>query len=258
MLASQTVDAVLQAGGWDQNADDTNQRERLPLSAVKLLVTCYPDDTRSIGLLSLTLSAGKWGVESDPTLPEDPAEDDWLGPTRASGKHLMSYKVGGVGLPHLDVGALAKFIDYLLANHSDIGDANECAYMKQLAEDLRRNTKYDEIKTNRTFLKWMRDGLRRRDAQVWVLEFWLDNYWEPALQASKNDVRLALVVSRIWNTSHGLGTCAAERALQSDDRIQAALEAYVHCPGGSESYRNRRWGWMKRPVVLFDAYKKYP
>lgn len=71
-------------------------RERLPINAVKLLIASYPADTHSIGLLSLALGAGKWGVETEATLPKDPAGDEWRGPTRASGKHLMSYKIGGV------------------------------------------------------------------------------------------------------------------------------------------------------------------
>lgn len=130
----------------------------------------------------------------------------------------------------------------------------ERTYMKQLADDLRHQTKYDDVKANATFQKWMREGLRQRDAQTWVLEYWLSHYWEPALAASKNDVRLALVVARIWNTSSRLGKCAAERALKAEDRIQAALKAYVECPRGKPDYQTRRWGWMRRPVVLFDTY----
>ncbi|MBZ9898535.1 hypothetical protein LB545_29930 [Mesorhizobium sp. BR1-1-6] len=110
-LPPKTLDMVLEAGGWSSTADDTNQGEHLPLGLVRQLVNDYPLDTRSIGLLSITLGAAKWGVDGDSTLPADPANDKWEGPTRASGKHLMSYKVGGVGLPHLDVEPLADFID---------------------------------------------------------------------------------------------------------------------------------------------------
>lgn len=253
-LSPEVPDMVLLAGGWSRTADDTNQGERLPLDLVRQLVNVYPSDTRSIGLLSLTLGAAKWGVDGDSTLPDDPANDRWRGPTRASGKHLMSYKVGGVGLPHLDVGALAKFIDFLVKDHSDIGDDAERSRIKQIASGLRSGKKYDEIKTDATFGKWMREGLRLKDAQRWILEYWLDTYWEPAYSASAGDVRLALVLARIWNTNPGLGKCAAERALKSGDHVEAALKAYVDCPGGSKAYETRRWGWMKRPVVLFDAY----
>ena len=253
-IPSETLDMVLAAGGWSSTADDTNQRERLPLDLVRQLVDDYPSDTRSIGLLSVTLGAAKWGVDGDSTLPADPANDGWRGPTRASGKHLMSYKVGGVGLPHFDKGALANFIDFLVAKHPDIGDDAERSRMTQIADSLRDSKKYDQVKSDATFGKWMLEGLRRKDAQQWVLEHWLDAFWAPAYRASAGDIRLALVLARIWNTSTGLGECAAERALKADDHVQAALEAYVDCPGGKTDYKGRRWGWMKRPVVLFDAY----
>lgn len=128
--------------------------------------------------------------------------------------------------------------------------------MKKIANSLRSGKKYDQIKSNAIFRKWMLEGLRRKDAQKWVLEYWLDTYWEPAYRASGGDIRLALVVARIWNTSGRLGKCAAERALKADDRVQSALQAYVDCPGGSKAYKTRRWGWMKRPVALFDTYAK--
>lgn len=253
-LPPKTLDVILDAGGWTSTADDTNQRERLPLSLVRQLIKSYPSDNRSIGLLSITLGTAKWGVDGDSTLPDDPANDTWRGPTRFSGKHLMSYNVGGVGLPHLDVGPLANFIDFLLAQHPNIGDDDERSHMKQIASNLRNGQKFDQIKSNATFRKWMREGLRRKDAQKWILEYWLDTYWEPSYRASAGDIRLALVVARIWNTSPRLGKCAAERALKEDDHVQAALKAYVHCPGGRKAYESRRWGWMKRAVTLFDAY----
>lgn len=257
-LPSKTLDMVLDAGGWNSAADDTNQREQLPLEFVRELVNSYPSDTRSVGLLSITLGAAKWGVDGDSTLPADSANDKWQGPTRASGKHLMSYKVGGVGLPHLDVGPLASFIDYLLAKHPDIGDDGERARMKNLANGLRTGMKYDQIKTDATFRKWMLEGLRKKDSQAWILDYWLDTYWEPAYKASSGDVRLALVAARIWNSSPSLGKCAVERALKAHDRVQAALEAYVDCKGGKKEYKSRRWGWMKRPVVLFDKLSNQP
>lgn len=253
-LPSKVVDMVLNAGGWGPHEDDVEQRERLPLDLVRQLINGYPSDKRSIGLLALTLSAAKWGVADNGSLPSDPAEDDWRGPTRSSGKHLMSYLIGGVGLPHLDVTPLAKFIDYLVTKHEDIGPVSEQAKMTRLANGLRSGKKYDQIKSNATFRKWMLEGLRRKAAQQWILEYWLDTYWEPAYSASGEDVRLALVLARIWNTSPRLGQCAAGRTNGAKDRVQAALQAYIDCPGGRAAYKDRRWGWMKRPVVLFDAY----
>jgi hypothetical protein len=164
----------------------------------------------------------------------------------------MSYLIGGVGLPHLDVGHLAKFMDYLLSRHAAIGPAEEQTRLRKLAQELRVGKKYDQIKNDVVFRKWMLEGLRQRDAQEWILDYWLDTFWTPALAASHDDVRLALVVARIWNTSPRLGACAAKRAMKSNDPVATALQAYVDCPGGSAAYKKRRWGWMKRPVALFD------
>lgn len=38
------------------------------------------------------------GVDGNMSELKDQTDDDWRGPTIASGKHLMSYRVGGVGL----------------------------------------------------------------------------------------------------------------------------------------------------------------
>ncbi|MHC2303397.1 hypothetical protein [Rhizobium mongolense] len=255
-LSPATVERALDAGRWNPTADDTEKRERLPSDFVQELVSSYPADTRSIGLLSLALGAGKWGVDGDMSGVADPAGDNWQGPTRASGKHLMSYLVGGVGLPHLDKAPLATFIDYIVSEHGDIGPTSERSRMTQLASSLRKGKTYDQIKSDATFRKWMLHGLRSKDAQQWVLNYWLDTYWEPAYAASGGDVRLALVVARIWNTKPRLGQCAADRARKAGNNIQVALDAYVDCPGGKQEYKNRRWGWMKRPVVLFDAYSR--
>ncbi|MDR6670209.1 hypothetical protein [Rhizobium sp. 1399] len=255
-LSSATVDRVLDAGRWSPTADDREKGERLPTDFVQQLVSSYPADTRSIGLLSLALGAGKWGIEGDMSGLADPAGDNWQGPTRGSGKHLMSYLVGGVGLPHLDRAQLATFIDYIVAQHSDIGPTPERSRMTELAQGLRKGRTYAQIKSDATFRKWMLHGLRYKDAQQWVLNYWLDTYWEPAYAASGGDVRLALVVARIWNTRPKLGQCAADRARKAGNNIQVALDAYVHCPGGDQEYKSRRWGWMKRPVVLFDAYSR--
>ncbi|WP_027993914.1 hypothetical protein [Sinorhizobium meliloti] len=255
-LSPKIVEGVLKAGGWSPTEDDTMQRERLPHEFVKDLIQSYPSDKRSIGLLSLTLAAAKWGVEDDGSLPDDPADDAWRGPTRASGKHLMSYLVGGVGLPHLDVGPLAKFIDYLVEQHSYIGSASERDFMATLAEGLRHKKVYDQIKTDATFRKWMLQGLRRIEAQQWILEYWLTSFWEPAYNASGADIRLAMILARIWNTRKDLGEFAAEKARQAepDQRVEAALHAYAFNPKGNPDYERRRWGWMRRPVVLLDKY----
>ncbi|QND44754.1 hypothetical protein HB780_02935 (plasmid) [Rhizobium lusitanum] len=57
--------------------------------------------------------------------------------------------------------------------------------MTELARTLRKNKTYDQIKSDVTFRKWMLSGLRDRNAQVWILNFWLDTYWKPRLRSER-------------------------------------------------------------------------
>jgi hypothetical protein len=63
------------------------------------------------GILVLTLSVAEWGVDwGSAAAPPDPAGSSWQGPRDITqGKHLMSYALGGIGLPHLDVASAARF-----------------------------------------------------------------------------------------------------------------------------------------------------
>ena len=109
-ISQNVFDSLMAAGRWSTTADeDQKLSERLPLPTVKALVQSFqPGDTRTVGLLVLTTSAGKWDVEtgSDLALGTDPAKNKWSGPSPNLGKYLMSYKIGGVGLPHFDDAAL--------------------------------------------------------------------------------------------------------------------------------------------------------
>jgi hypothetical protein len=60
--------------------------------------------------LVLTLSVAEWGMHWDSAAPADSAGSNWQGPRNITqGKHLMSYALGGIGLPHLDVAGAARF-----------------------------------------------------------------------------------------------------------------------------------------------------
>ncbi len=252
------MQAILDAGKWTDSADeDQGLAETLPLEAVKAIIKSYPEDQRTIGLLSLAIGAGKWGIEEGGLPSEtDPAKDRWRGPNRASGKHLMNYKTGGVGLPHLDTERLGVFMGYLVQNHGEIGPAAEQNEIRNLAKKLNSGSAFADIRANATFKKWMLQGLRKKDSQIWILEHWLKDYWDPAFAAAHRDVRVALVLARVWNTRSSLGRCAAAKAEHAADKVQAVLEAYVSCPGGDPDYEDRRWNWMRRPVALYDMFAK--
>ena len=217
-----------------------------------------------MGLLALTTGAGKWGVVSATPLPEDPANDHWLGP-RASkghgdvgaGKHLMSHTVGGVGLPHADRGYLADFIAYILSKHPDIGGSAEKSQMSAIATKLRTGGTFDQVRSGQVFLPWIKLSLQQRDGQKWLLEQWLNRYWCPSLKnvtGAHGTIEEALINARIRNSSPELAQCAIKRASGAKDRVQAELDAYAspdHCPGAKERFKTDRWGWMKRSVTLY-------
>ncbi len=247
------IQGLLDAGKWSASSDeDLRLGERLPLDLIEAIIKSYPADKRTIGLLSLSMGAGKWGVEEGALADgTDPAQDRWRGPGKASGKHLMSYRTGGVGLPHLDTGALASFIDFLLQQHTDIGSSSEQETLRRMAAKLRDGYAFAAFDTDPTFRKWMLQGLRQKDAQFWIMEHWLTKYWDPALKAADGDGRLTLVLARVWNSAPAEGQRAAERAKHADDKVQAVLDGYVRT---NRSFEKDRWPWMKRPVVLFDMF----
>jgi hypothetical protein len=113
---------LLAAGEWSETADDNGGHERVPESFVAPIVREHaaqgdtPSENTLVGLgaLVLTLSVAEWGVTWDSVPPPDPAAQKWEGPVSImQGKHLMSYALGGIGLPHLDVSGAVKFFDAL-------------------------------------------------------------------------------------------------------------------------------------------------
>lgn len=268
-ISDEILNSILIAGSWGPRAEeDLTLREQLPIELVLKLVR---GSEYELGLLALTTGAGKWGVVSAPPLPEDPADDHWLGP-RASkgpgdvgaGKHLMSYTVGGVGLPHADRGYLADFIAYILANHSDIGGTGEKSQMSAIASKLRTGGTFDQVRSGQVFLQWIKLSLQQRDGQRWLLEEWLNRYWRPSLTEvtrANGTIEEALINARIRNSSPELAQCAIKRALGAKDRVQAELDAYARpdlCHGAKERFRTDRWGWMKRSATLYSFVSHLP
>jgi hypothetical protein len=120
-LPQTLVEQILERGGWSPAADDNVSGETLKADFVKALMLDYrqhPEDRTAqlgLGLLALTLGVAQWGIDDPTGLPPDPANSDWSAQTSAnSGKHLMSYGVGGVGIAHMDQGDLIAFMDYVL------------------------------------------------------------------------------------------------------------------------------------------------
>jgi hypothetical protein len=150
--------AFLQQGGWHENAEDNIQGETLSAELVQRIVTKYraqPEDRdaqQDLGLLALAMGVAEWGIADPAGLPRDPRDKNWASDTGIdSGKHLMSYAVGGIGISHADVGDLERFIRQVA--ESDLVPMPHRPGLLRLANrDLykprngRRNVIYDEIR----------------------------------------------------------------------------------------------------------------
>lgn len=121
-LSEEDINEYLHGGHWSADADDNITDESVSGDFIRKLVTAYNEKPASasarqgLGLIALLLGIAEWGVTGE-GLPDDPAEKDWNSDTgEDSGKHLMSYAVGGVGISHADVGDLKKYVVWLAAS----------------------------------------------------------------------------------------------------------------------------------------------
>jgi hypothetical protein len=253
-LDSALVTSLLDAGGWSTTADDTVKPELLPESVVCGIVRKYAANPADLsaqagaGMLALTLAAGRWGISwTSKNPPKDPDGRQWKGSGAVgSGKHLMSYTIGGIGLPHLDKESAEAFF-------TELGTRVPAA-MPDL-DGLMPGFVYDNVR-NEGGKRWdilksrTLEGLRRRDMQEWILDYWLQHYWQPAYAAVMSDkhgsVQEAFVVARIWNTAPGDGQAALSAAhgiADSRARIDAEFKKYK---------RPSREGTMRRPIAAYE------
>jgi hypothetical protein len=220
---------VLNAGGWSDAADDNGALEHLPASFAGDIVREHasrrdapsPKALAGLGILALTLSVAEWGVAWEGAPPTDPAERKWQGPTSIQhGKHLMSYALGGIGLPHLDVGGAEQFFkalrDRVPQAKQDVqqftsgfrydvvrAKGGVCAPNPHTAVsmvdlngeefkhgeptfggphycDQFNRARFEDFAAWRKLRHWCRVGLRRRDMQAWIIRDWINSFWVPA------------------------------------------------------------------------------
>jgi hypothetical protein len=116
--ADDVVKQFMVEGGWSLTADDNAHGEALSQDLLEKIIKAYaanPKDEaaqRGLGLIALGIAVAEWGVRDPKGLPPDPAGKNWASQSSAgTGKHLMSYVVGGVGVAHYDVGDLVAFVN---------------------------------------------------------------------------------------------------------------------------------------------------
>lgn len=152
-LADDDFSEFLRGGKWSVSADDNITGETISRDAASRIVERYNSDPGSpaardgLGLLALTLGVAEWGLEGTP-LPDDPAGKGWRSDTgEDSGKHLMSYGVGGVGISHADVGDLEEYVHWL-SQSPVVPSAHRRALLRltELRYGRRDGIVYDELR----------------------------------------------------------------------------------------------------------------
>lgn len=153
----QLFNRFLDESGWSDTEDDNNSGERLTSDLIKGLVDTYrkhPDNHDAqfgLGLVALGIGVAEWGVdwgnEPPADMPKDPAGKDWASDANAnSGKHLMSYAIGGVGISHADQSGLLDFITYV-GNSPVVPVEHRSEFLKLASPDIYTNEgKYDQLR----------------------------------------------------------------------------------------------------------------
>jgi len=117
VLRRDVVEEFLRQGQWSPTGDDDAKNETLTQDLLRRLIDEYkahpgdPSGQSALGLFVLALGIAEWGVRDPAGLPADPHGTNWASDSSAqSGKHLMSYSVGGLGIFHTDGNEMIEFI----------------------------------------------------------------------------------------------------------------------------------------------------
>jgi hypothetical protein len=138
-LPEEVFTQFLEQGRWSEKADDNIIGENLSSDLIKRIVIDYRahpnerDAQIELGLFALAMGIAEWGVAEPAGLPPDPAHKNWKSDTGPnSGKHLMSYGVGGIGISHADQGGLLDFIRFVAG--TDLVSSEHRAAFLRLAD----------------------------------------------------------------------------------------------------------------------------
>jgi hypothetical protein len=285
-LSSEAVDAFLAAAGWRLGATENLAiRETLPFDYVAQVIQIarafpLPDGSGlpvdpahrsayvALGLICLTLGVAQWGLTGAPANLSDPQMDDWKGAPKGRGKHLVSVRDGGIGLPHFDVGDLSELLRFALSVQPGIGESGSRRRVEDLAHRFDNGLKYKHLNPREdgttaettdwdALVHFCEEALGRREVEHWVLARWLKKYWVRSLQqviAAGGSIPEAFINARIRNSSPRNAACALAYAQGKPNRIKAEIDAYVDkaiCPDAKNRHRTRA-GYMQRPVAMWN------
>lgn len=288
-LSNAILDQFLQIGKWSTTAEDDVYGELFPQDFFRKIYTDYKADPTNqsnidaVGLLPLGLAVSGWGISDPDGLPDDPDGRNWAGTSSiGSGKHIMSYAKGGVGIPHADSSFLQAIIEEIKSNHSNMAPKFDQFYalkgtnfdklyangghctepVSTIMVDLNGktfghkkwgyasdnycstyNTKATTAEDWQVFRHWIRAALRKRDMQNFIISYWMERYWRPSYE--KTLAAGGSIAEAIINTRvRNSGSSKANRIIGQS--IDEQLTEY-----GKE----RRWGVMLRSANVWEAYE---
>ena len=287
-LPTDILDEFLRTGKWSSTADDNIFGELFSSSFLKDICARWkanPNDEANIaaiGLFPLGLAVAGWGISDPAGLPDDPDNRNWGGAkSTATGKHLMSYAKGGIGIPHADSSFLEKIIEYLKKNHRKLAPKFDQFYalkgtnfdklyangghctsptstiMKDLDGNPFGHKKWGNAGANycatyntkattkadwQVFRHWLRAALRQRDVQNYIISYWIDRYWIPSYE--KTLAAGGTIPEAIINCRiRNSGSSKANKLVGQS--IEEQLAAYR---------KTRRNGVMLRAANLWEAF----
>jgi hypothetical protein len=287
-LSTAILDEFLKIGKWSTRADDNTYGEMFSQDFFKEIYNNYKLDPANqsnidaIGLFPLGLAIASWGV-SDPTgLPDDPDDDNWKGTSSTgSGKHIMSYGKGGVGIPHADSSFLEKIIEEIKSNHSTLAPKFDQFYALKgtnfdklysngghctsptttIMDDLdgkafghtkwgyggdsycsTYNTKATTLEDWQVFQHWIRAALRTREMQNFIVTYWIEHYWQPSYKKTIDaNGTIPEAIINCRIRNSGSSKANANIGNSIDDQL-------------TDYEKDSRWGVMLRSANIWEAY----
>ena len=220
---------------FDECASQGFASERL---SIPLIQDCLSIGDVGLGMLTLVIGIANTGVRwPGGSIPIDPAGDNWRGRPAGLGKHFTDHDKGGLGVAHLDSGSL-----------QDVYDKWGCP-LPESARDMN----FNPILTSRyrdQWVRWARELVQDRNFQIWIVEYWLKKYWQPARQG--NTRTTAIINARILNSAQSWGRQAAGRTWDQQEAI------YIAKKGGANSNRGQRTirqvNYCERVRLLADMF----
>ncbi len=291
-LSTTTLDEFLRIGKWTATAEDNIYGEMFPSSFFRNIYTHYQANPGNqanidaIGLFSLGLAIAGWGISDTDNLPPDADERGYKSTSSTgSGKHIMSYAKGGVGIPHADSSFLENIFEEIKKNHRNLApefdrfyalkghnfdvqyaNGGHCTHpVSTLITDLDGNTfghtvwgyagssycgTYNSGKTTPedwvVFRHWIRAALRTKSMQQYIIDYWIGHYWQPSYEKT---------MAAGGSIPEALVNCRIRNSgsVKANSNVGKCIEEQLKNYG-----KESRWGVMLRSANIWEYFDGVP